>query len=133
MNFFFDRCMPIRIARMVNAYENEHTARHHDEDNRFTITTPDVEWMAALASDVPPWLIISGDGRILKNKVECAILRSTGLVFFCLAKGWMSMKFPDYAWRFIKAWPAIVEHATHSKARVFEIGAGSGLKITPLQ
>jgi predicted nuclease of predicted toxin-antitoxin system len=87
MKFFFDRCMPIRLARMVAAYEQEHTVRHHDDDNRFHRETPDIEWIKALAADEPPWIVVSADGRILKNKVERAALISSGLVYFCLA-GW---------------------------------------------
>ena len=69
MNFFFDRCMPIRVARMINAYEIDHTVRHHDEDSRFHKRTPDDEWITILGQDDPPWIALSGDGRILTNKV----------------------------------------------------------------
>src|SRR5438067_2516476 len=76
MRFFFDRCMPIRLARMVSAYEAEHTVRHHDEDSRFNRETPDTEWIGALAADTPPWVVICADARILRNKVERAALLS---------------------------------------------------------
>jgi hypothetical protein len=49
MRFFFDRCMSIRLARMVNVYEVEHSVRHHDEDTRFTPATRDIEWIEKLA------------------------------------------------------------------------------------
>jgi PIN domain-containing protein len=69
MRFFFDRCMPIRIARIARAYEVEHAVRHLDEDKRFDHRTPDEEWVAALGQDDQPWVVISADARILKNKV----------------------------------------------------------------
>ncbi len=68
MRFFFDRNMPPQLARMVEALEREHTARSYYDDDRFTDTTPDVDWIKALAADDPPWIIISGDGRILSSR-----------------------------------------------------------------
>src|SRR5687767_12909761 len=92
MRFFFDRCAPVAVARMVRAFEEQKGAiavQHHDDDARFTTKTTDVEWMTALAQDGEPrWNIVSGDGRILKNKVERAVLDNVGLTFFCLDKRW---------------------------------------------
>jgi hypothetical protein len=132
MRFFFDRCMPVRLARMVSAYEAEHTVRHHDDDSRFNPRTADTEWIAALAADTPPWVVVSGDARILKNKVERAALESAGLKFFCMAKGWMNMQLHEYAWKFIKVWPEITEAASRHKARLFEVSGGKALKVDPL-
>jgi hypothetical protein len=133
MRFFFDRCFPIRVVRMINAYETEHAIRHHDEDNRFTPTTSDIEWMTILGKDDPTWIVVSGDGRILKNKVERAALQEARLKFFCLAKAWLTMRIHEYAWKFVKVWPEIVENAKTSKASVFEVAGGKSLKITPLK
>ncbi len=92
MRFFFDRNMPPQLARMVDALEREHTARSYYDDDRFTDTTPDIEWITGLAADDPPWIVISGDERILKNKTELSALREAKLTFFCLSKQWMYMK-----------------------------------------
>jgi hypothetical protein len=53
MRFFFDRCMSIRIARMVSAFEDSHTVRHHDDDTRFDNRTPDEEWIRTIGTDDP--------------------------------------------------------------------------------
>ena|SRR5947207_12367405 len=133
MNFFFDRCVPIRVARMVDAYEVEHTIRHHDDDARFNPKTKDIEWMRALASDGHlAWIIISGDGRILKNSAEAAVLKEVNLTFFSLSKQWPNTPIPDYAWKFMKTWPRIVEIARHSSHKVFEVAAGKALKVDPI-
>lgn len=129
MNFFFDRCMPIRVARMVNAYESDHTIRHHDEDARFRPTTTDEEWITALGADDPPWVALSGDGRILTNKVMRVRLQQTGRRFFYMASPWMSMKIHEYAWKFIRIWPQIVDAAIHSKTQLFEVAGGRALKV----
>jgi hypothetical protein len=133
MRFFFDRCMSIRLARMVDIFETDHTVRHHDEDARFTPTSRDVEWIEKLAADDPAWIVISGDGRILKSRAERAALLEAKLKFFCLAKAWMNMPFAEYAWKFIRVWPEIVQNATTSKAKLFEVSGGKALKVTGLQ
>ena len=63
MKFFFDRNMPPQLAHMVDVLEREHTALSYYDDDRFTDTTSDVEWIKRLASDDPPWIVVSGDGR----------------------------------------------------------------------
>lgn len=97
MKFFFDRCMSVRIARMMDAYDALHQVRHLDDDVRFQPETPDTEWIATLAADDPTWIVLSGDGRILRNKVERATLQTAGLTFFCMATPWTHMKFSEYA------------------------------------
>ena len=70
MKFFFDRNMSVYLARMISALERDHTIEHHDEDPRFETTTPDTEWISVLGKDRPAWVVISGDGRVLRNKAE---------------------------------------------------------------
>jgi hypothetical protein len=129
MRFFFDRNMPPQLARMVDVLEREHTARSYYDDERFIDTTPDVEWIRVLAADEPPWIIISGDGRILKNKTELSALKEAGLAFFCLSRTWMHMTLYEQAWKFIKTWPQAVENAKGTTPKIFEISGGAGLKV----
>ncbi len=131
MKFFFDRNMSVYLARMIGILERDHTVRHHDEDPRFTITTPDTEWISILATDRPTWVVISGDGRILRNKAERSALRDAKLTFFCMSKQWMNTPIYEYAWKFIKVWPDILENAKlmSSQQCVFEVTGGKSLKI----
>jgi PIN like domain len=132
MRFFFDRNMSIRIARMVHAYESDHTVRHHDEDARFHPRTTDEEWITALGKDEPPWVVLSGDGRILTNKVMRARVQQAGLIFFYMASPWMKMKIHEYAWKFMRIWPVIVDAAQHSKGPLFEVAGGRALTVRPM-
>ena len=59
-------------------------------------TTTDVEWITTLASDIPPWIVLSGDGRILRNKVEVKALSEARLTFFCMSKVWSHMDLHEY-------------------------------------
>jgi hypothetical protein len=133
MRFFFDRNTPPQLARMVDALEREHTARSYYDDDRFDDKTPDINWIKVLAAEDPPWIIISGDGRILKNKAEMSALKEAKLTFFCLSRQWMHMKLYEQAWKFIKVWPDIVENAKGTTPRIFEVSGGAGLKVERLQ
>jgi hypothetical protein len=135
MRVFFDRCAPIAIARMVRGIEGDSvTVRHHDEDERSTRTTPDEEWIRALAGDREPvWVVVSGDGRILKNKAQRAVLVEAGLPFFCLVKPWPNLELYEYAWKFAKVWPGILACARAGKGHIFEVHGGSSLKVEPVE
>jgi hypothetical protein len=109
---------------MVHAYETDHTVRHHDDDNRFSKSTPDIEWIKAIGAEDPAWAVVSGDAQILKNKHELATLRATRLKFFCLSSQWMHMPIHEQAWRFMKVWPQVTQNALTSRDSLFEVGAG---------
>lgn len=65
--FFFDWNISPRLAEMTKIYEDpRHIIQHHD--TRFHEKTPAVEWLAALGSDKPKPIVISGDAAILKNQ-----------------------------------------------------------------
>jgi PIN like domain len=121
MRFFFDRNMSAKLARMVDIYERDHQVRHLDDDSRFCTTTTDIEWIKVLGQDEPPWVAVSGDGRILRNKTEAAALKEAKLTFFCMAKTWTHMGIHEYAWRFLKIWPDIVENAKVATPRIFNV------------
>ncbi|WP_337174973.1 hypothetical protein [Paludisphaera sp.] len=130
MRFFFDRNMAAILARMVDVMDRDHTVVSYYDDGRFSPTTPDVEWIQTLAADDSPWIVVSGDGRILKNKAELAALREAKLTFFCLSSQWMHMNlYREQAWKFVKVWPDIVENAKGTSQRIFEVSGGAGLKV----
>jgi len=116
--------MSVYLARMIDIYEREHTIVHHDDEGRFGPKTTDIEWIKALGKDTPSWVVLSADGRILKNKVERATLQEAKLTFFCLSKTWASnMDFHEYTWRLIKIWPEILEKAKHPTPKIYEVSA----------
>ncbi|HKI33466.1 MAG TPA: hypothetical protein VKA46_16545 [Gemmataceae bacterium] len=131
MRIFFDRCAAVALARMVRGFEGSKVLiRHHDEDGRFTTTTADEVWISTLAADGDPlWLVISGDGRILRNKAQRAVLDGAKLPFFYLAKGWINRPIHEQAWKFMKVWPEILARARQGKGRIFEVTSGSSLKV----
>jgi hypothetical protein len=80
----------------MDIYEEVHTVRHHDDDPRFGTTTTDAEWLRALGGDGEPrWVILSGDGRILRNRAERRVLREVNFTFFCMTRTWTHMPFHE--------------------------------------
>jgi hypothetical protein len=135
MRFFFDRNMSPRLARMMASYaQGEHEVRAHDDDERFTATTPDVEWLGALAADHPPWVILSADGRILRNRVERQALREANITFVSFGR-WAHMRFPEYAWKLVRVWPELVRvtAACAETPTIFEVAGGHGTKVNVIQ
>jgi hypothetical protein len=120
LNFFFDRNVSVRLARMIHGYDPLHTIEHHDD--AFERTAADIDWMKALAARREGWFIVSGDLAILRNKAEAAVLRESRLTFFALKKGWLNLDFHVQACKLLKVWPKIVEQAARAKhPTVFEV------------
>lgn len=121
MNFFFDRNVPIRLARMIAGYEfSVVSVEHHDD--RFERTTADIDWMQSVAERSEDWAVLSGDGRILRNPAEQAVLASSGLSFFLLRPGWVNLPVHEQACKLLRVWPKVVDAADGVREpSVFEI------------
>ena len=119
MHFFIDRNVPVALARMLSHYDRTHTVIYHDD--RFEMTTPDTEWLAAVAGWDPVPAVISGDGRILRNPAELQVLRGLPLTFFLFAGSWFDLKWSEFAWKAVKVWPQIVDSAETRRPSVFRI------------
>ena len=65
----------------------------------------------------------------MRHEVEGYEFGSTE--FFCFGRAWFRMKTHEQAWKFLRAWPNIVETALHHRQKVFEI-EGVNFKITPI-
>jgi len=90
MRFFFDRNSCVRTARMLAVYEGRggHAVRHHDDDPRFSATSPDVEIIQTLYNEDPEWVFVGGDGKILRNKVELSVLAECELTYLIFSHNW---------------------------------------------
>ena len=122
MNFFFDRCIAIRLARMLAAYDSVHKVTHLDDDARFTKDTEDVDFIAILAKDNPKPVLVTADVAMRRKPVERQELRSSGLSIVFLRARFNSQGFHDQAVKLLKIWPQITltaERAT--EPTVFEI------------
>ena len=113
--------------RLLDIFDKENTVSWMPD--HFHRGIADTEWLRRAAEMSPKPVILSGDGRILRNKVERQCLKDGDFTYVCLAKGWTSTSWSDYAWKIIKAWPAVVEEVQACRQpTVFELHVGK-LKV----
>ncbi len=132
MRFFTDECVPTNAAHMLSYFEQEREVRALLD--YFDKGTPDIDWMQVLAkwNENETTIVVSGDGRILKNKVQKHMLKECGLMFVHLASGWTHTVWPDYGWKIIKVWPDVVRNVVDARyPMAFEVMVGS-LKVRPI-
>ena len=131
MKFFFDNCLPLRLAEALQSLEGSkgHTVTHLRD--MFDEAISDVEWIRVLAAE-GDWIIISGDLRISQNVFERQAWRESGLTAFFLAKGWTTLPLWEQAWKLIKWWPAIAAQAERIKQGAGFIVPVSGAKLQQL-
>lgn len=129
MIFFTDENISKNAAYMLDNFEQKHEVRACLD--YFDRGTPDTEWMRVVASwdESDTTVVVCGDGRILKNKVEKQVLKECGLMFVLLAPGWLHLEWSVFGWKIVKAWPHIVKNIEQARyPMVFEVPV-SGLKI----
>ena len=61
MDFFFDRCLALRLARILQAYDIENEITHQDDDARFTCTDEDADIIQTLSQDTPKPVFLTAD------------------------------------------------------------------------
>ncbi len=118
-HFFFDRNLPVALARMLGHYPIGATITYLDD--RFERTAPDSEWLLAIAEWDPIPVVMSGDGRILRNPAEAQVLRGLPISFFLFASGWFKLPWREFAWKAVKIWPEVVAAAAPRQPTVFRI------------
>lgn len=104
---------------MLGHYDRKHTVVYLDDE--FDKQTEDVVWLDAITQWDPVPVVVSGDGRILKNPAELQVLKGLPLTFFLLAEGWTQLPWADFAWKAIKVWPEIVQFAAPRKPSIFRV------------
>ncbi|ODU02067.1 MAG: hypothetical protein ABS79_00925 [Planctomycetes bacterium SCN 63-9] len=109
MKFFFDRNVCVRTARILSVYEgpNGCHVRHHNDDGRFTRTSPDTEIIKTLYDEDPNWIFVGGDGKIMRNKAELLALRECNLTYLFLHNNWCNKRIEDTCWMMLKIWPRV--------------------------
>jgi len=128
MTFFTDENVATPLGQMLRLFDRRHDILLHAD--RFDPGTPDDVWMPELAHTDPGAIVISGDGRIVKNPALKVVARQSRLSFVVLGESFMRTAWHDQAWKLIKAWPEIVK-ATSAVRRptIFDLTISS-LKVT---
>lgn len=89
---------------------------------RFARDTPDERWLTELGAE--GWIVVSGDTRISRNKVERLAWLESGLTVFFLDDGWSSRTFWVQAAELVRFFPDIL-----LTAKKHPSGAGFLLKF----
>ena len=98
MRVFFDNCTSHVLADTLNGYLRhlQHSA-HHIRDLPCGSSAPDLEWIAMLAGSGEEWIVITGDGRIRRNKAERAAFQQASLKGFVLAPSYQKTRMHEVA------------------------------------
>jgi hypothetical protein len=120
MIFVADENVQVGITKLLAVF---------DSRNQFQLLlesvaqgTRDVEWIQKLAAWDPKPVVISGDSRILSNRVESRALKVSRLTWVALGKGWIEAPWETVAWKIIKAWPEIRQSVRAAdRPTVFEV------------
>jgi len=129
MIFFFDECVSPYMAAMLGQFDRDHEMRA--SSHYFDQGTPDTEWMPVVASWDNDVVVVSGDGRILRNKVERKVLKECGRSFVCLAPGWTKLPWNEYAWKIVKVWPDIRKNIEEARFSII-LEVSLSLKVQTL-
>ncbi len=124
MIFFFDRNIPIRLAKVVGAYDPEHTVIHQDNDNRFRPQSTDIEIISQLANDKPKPVFVTADEAMRRNANERKALADSQLTLIFFKAGWHQLDFHTRAVKLLDIWPVLTQTCQHVREpTAFEITA----------
>lgn len=70
---------------------------------------PDEAWIPLLSQQAtsahPTIVAFSGDNQILESKTQRSLLKAGGFNYVLATDGFLHLKWPDQAWRYLRAWP----------------------------
>lgn len=118
MIFVTDENIQVHTSKLLEAFDRTHQIRpllDYVEKG-----TADAEWMAKLAAWTSKPVVISGDSRILKNRVEWQALKEAKLMWVYLRGA--NIPWETFAWKIIRVWPDIRDSAVRAlRPAVFEV------------
>lgn len=119
MKFLIDNNLSPYLAKAIAALCEPDSVQVQHLRDKFPENTPDVDWIAALATE-GDWAIVSQD-RLTRKSPEREALRRSGLTAFILAKGWSNLQEWDKAWHLIRWWQRIMQGAGLVSGGAFEV------------
>ncbi len=118
MNFFFDNCLPRRLARAISLLDDAHTVKHLQDE--YDPNTPDLEWLRFLGT-IHEWNVISCDA-FNKTKEEREAIRRLAKSTFIFAGGYANLPIWIQAYKIIQRWPEVLKAATTARVgQVFRV------------
>lgn len=122
MNFFFDNCLPKRLAHAVAILDDDHEVIHLQD--RYAANTPDLKWLELLGTE-RAWNVISCDA-FNKTKEEKEAVRRLARCTFTFAGGYANLPIWTQAYKIIQRWPEVLKTAAGARVgQVFRVHLGS--------
>lgn len=89
MRVFFDNCTSPTLAETIDGFTRHRSHRAvHIRDLPCGRHATDLDWITYLSGTGDNWLVVTGDGRIQKNRAERLAFRQAGLKGFVLASAY---------------------------------------------
>lgn len=104
------------MARTLSGYlSNTSTEVFHSRDIGLH-NKPDVEWIAHLGATGEDWMIVTGDGRIRKNRAEREAYRRAGLKGLILAPAYQKHPMGKRCGILVSKWDEIADFTSKISA-----------------
>jgi hypothetical protein len=107
VKILFDNCTSPILASTLNGFVSarDHVAIHI-RDAPCGRDATDEQWIAMLGADqIQRWIVVTGDGRLSRNKPERVAFRSAGLFGFVLAPAYQKTPLHQVASFLLWRWP----------------------------
>lgn len=106
MKVFFDNCTsPVLSDTLAGYLRHLRHEAHHIRNLPCGPAATDLQWMQMLRTSGDDWVVITGDGRIQRNKPERAAFRQAALKGFVLAPAFQTMPRNEVAAALVWRWP----------------------------
>ena len=93
----------------------------------------DIEWIQELGSATDDWLVISGDGRIHRNRAEREAFRRAGLGMFVLAPAYQKTPMGRCCGFLVANWDGLLDYAARTeKPFMFQLTMQVVARFKPL-
>jgi len=116
MRFFFDRNLPVRLARILDIFDAEHQVIHQDDDRRFASTDQDTYIIETLSQENPKPVFVSADVNIYTRRAnERQALRGSGLTCVFLKKGFSNLPFREQTLKLVRLWSEIAKQTSRCR------------------
>lgn len=130
MKLLVDNMFPPRLGRGLGAFFAGDHHIQHIKDKFGTGSLTDEEWIKRLGQE-GGWSVLSGDRRIVSNRVSRDLFLSNNLVGFFPKSAVMNLPYTRQISRLLYLWPAIEDFAASTGRGCYAIGI-TGSKLDTL-
>lgn len=116
MKVFFDNCTSPIMARTLAGYLSGLSVEVRHARDLGLHAKSDVEWIEHLASTGDDWLVVTGDGRIRKNKPEREAYHRAGLKGVVLAPAYQKSPMGRSCGMIVARWDDLIDFTSRIRA-----------------